>query len=90
MSSEAVSARRVGTEQFFVLRVEGDERVWHTRQFAFKPRRNQPVSVPYWYEEGKTWHLWAGAEKKESPPLDSFATMGEVRARVAELAASGG
>lgn len=81
-----VRATRVKTAgQFFELRVPGDGRVWHTRQFAFKERRNQTVLIPYWYEPGKTWHVWAGREKTETPPLASFATMAEAKAYVGGL-----
>ncbi|MEV6401076.1 hypothetical protein AB0M39_40940 [Streptomyces sp. NPDC051907] len=74
-----------GGEQFFLLRAEGDDRVWHTRQFTFRTRERKPVLVPYWFEAGKTWHVWAGAERKESPPITSFATMAQVKEYIGGL-----
>ncbi|MFE2934919.1 hypothetical protein [Streptomyces sp. NPDC059278] len=81
------SAERVGRGQFFLLRVEGDERVWHTRQFAFKQRKGEPLMIPYWFEEGKAWHVWVGAEETEVPPLASFGSMSEAKEYVEGLAA---
>lgn len=79
-----VTERAASDSNVFRMRVREDpqERVWRVQQFAFKPRKRQPVVVPYWFEEGKTWHVWAG-ESGEGPPLASFERIGGVREFVA-------
>jgi len=77
-----VRAHRAGTAKY-VLEAEGHLGTWFTRQFAYKGGDGR--WVPYWYEEGKTWHVWEGDRDQETPPLASFERMGEVKEYVASL-----
>lgn len=84
--AEVSSERVPGEGQMFLIRVEGEDRVWHTRNFGFKEREKKPVMIPYWFEAGKCWHLYDGRERTDTPPLASFATMRELKAYVGGLA----
>lgn len=89
-SEPEVRARRLeGGGQRFELTMDGDERRWVVRQWGFKPRAG--TFAPWWYSEGKTWHLFNDgfpAEDPEewSPPVASFGSMPEVKLFVLSLA----
>lgn len=95
-----VDARRLGRAQRFAVTATGpdgtvDERRWGVVQWASKPRPSKQQFAPWWYEEGRTWHLYEGnaPEAGESgelpPPKGSFASMDEVKAHIRALVAGG-
>lgn len=97
--AEAVSvdARRLGSSQRFALTASVDGVVvdgrWAVVQWASKPRASRGEFAPWWYEEGRTWHLYEGqapqGEGELPPPKASFASMEEVKAHVRALVAGG-
>lgn len=90
-----VVARRTGPGQVFVLSAPGDERRWCVRQWAAKPRVTRGEFAPWWYAEGRTWHLYGGdcpvlADGELTPPVASFETLAQAKLYVESLLPQGG
>lgn len=83
----AVQMHRVDERQRYILSAPDVAQRWSVRQWASKPRASRGEFAPWWYEEGKTWHVYAGEEPGEGPPLVSCATVAEVKAYVESLVA---
>jgi len=94
-----VEASRLGRSQRFALTATDadgvvDERRWAVVQWASKPRQSKGEFAPWWYEAGRTWHLYDGDAPQEEggelpPPKSSFASMEEVKAYIRALVAGG-
>lgn len=99
VESIRVDARRLGRSQRFALTVSDadgvvDERQhWGVVQWASKPRTGRGEFAPWWYEEGRTWHLYEGElpppGEELPPPKASFASLDGVKAHVRVLVAGG-
>lgn len=95
-----VEARRLGRSQRFAVsatHADGvvDDRRWGALQWASKPRTSKGEFAPWWYEEGRTWHLYEGdapdvkGGEDVTPPQMSFASMEALQAHIRALAAGG-
>jgi hypothetical protein len=97
--SISVDARRLGRGQRFELTATlengtEDERRWGAVQWASKPRQSRGEFAPWWYEDGRTWHLYDGEAPEAGggelpPPKASFATLPELKDHVRALVAGG-
>lgn len=75
------ATRADGLASRYVLRVEGHEGAWFVKLWGFR----REDFAPYWFKEGKFWHIWAGASQGEGPPLVSVASLAAAKAYVAGL-----